>query len=310
MPSLRSRPIPNLQDIDLRLLRVFVSVARNRGFSAAQTELNIGQSTISGYITKLEDRLGVKLCLRGRSGFRLTDAGEKLYDAAIELFEDLDRFRLKVGEVRDDLNGNFYAGTVDSVVQVKDSVIPKLLGAFAEKAPNLHLDFRLASPQALVRELTAKRFSVIILPVFRPLAGLKVLELEARNPQILFCARNHPLYGKSPAEEELRAAPFADRAHMEGWAPYSSRALNVAATTVDVECQLLLILSGKFIGYLPARHVSSYVASGELWPLSHPEMDYDSRMCLAVRADDESTATQIFTSLASGLTGNVLQSES
>jgi DNA-binding transcriptional LysR family regulator len=309
MVSLSSRPIPNLQDVDLRLLRVFVSVARNRGFSAAQTELNIGQSTISGYISSLEDRLGVKLCKRGRGGFNLTDSGEQLYDAALELFDDLDRFRLKVGEVRDDLTGNYAIGTVDSVVSLGQSVLPRILGSFAKDAPNLMLELRLASPQALVRDLNSKRFNAIVLPVFRPLVQAKVVSLDESNPQILFCARNHPLYGKEPDLEQIKAMPFADRAHMEGWSPYTCRGLNVAATTVDVECQLLLILSGQFIGYLPNYHAQDLVESGELWSLSHPEFDYDSRVCLAVRSDDESEATRFLVHAAEAVTGRELASE-
>ena len=309
MASRRSRPIPNLQDVDLKLLRVFVSVARNRGFSAAQTELNIGQSTISGYISKLEDRLGIKLCKRGRAGFDLTDAGEKMYDAALELFDDLDRFRLKVGEAKDDLSGNYAIGTVDSVAPLGDALISKILANFIDLAPRLLLDMRLASPQALVRELHSKRFNAIILPVFRPLSQTKVLTLEPGNPQVLFCARNHPLYGKDPDVEEIRASPFADRAHMEGWSPYTSRGLNIAARTVDVECQLMLILSGRLIGYLPDHQAQPYLESGELWKLSHPSLDYYSRVCLAVRADDESGATALLMKAAEKKTGRAFVSE-
>ena len=35
-----------VHDVDLRLLRVFDAVVRSGGFSAAQAELNVGQSTI------------------------------------------------------------------------------------------------------------------------------------------------------------------------------------------------------------------------------------------------------------------------
>lgn len=309
MPPFRSRPIPNLQDIDLRLLRTFVSVARNRGFSAAQTELNIGQSTISGYISKLEDRLGIKLCKRGRGGFDLTDAGEQIYDAAIELFDDLDRFRLKVGEARDDLTGNYSIGTVDSVAPIGDGLFSRILGSFVSKAPNLHLNLRLASPQALVRELHSRRFNAIVLPIFRPLVQTRVITLDGSNPQILYCARNHPLYGKEPDPVKIREMPFADRTHMEGWSPYTSRALNVAAGTVDVECQLMLILSGQFIGYLPAHHARELEAAGDLWSLSHPDLDYNSRVCLGVRADDESEATALLVKSAEEQTGLKFASE-
>ncbi len=60
---------------DIRLLRVFEAVVKNGGFTAAQGELNISQSTISNHITALEQRLGVTLHQRGRGGFWLTDKG-------------------------------------------------------------------------------------------------------------------------------------------------------------------------------------------------------------------------------------------
>ncbi|MDE0113861.1 MAG: LysR family transcriptional regulator, partial [Albidovulum sp.] len=39
---------------DLRALRVFDALARHGGFSAAQSELNISQPTISNHLTALE----------------------------------------------------------------------------------------------------------------------------------------------------------------------------------------------------------------------------------------------------------------
>jgi len=60
-----------LSGTDFRLLKVFDAVVRHGGFAAAQTELNVGLSTISNHITALEQRLGFSLCQRGRGGFKL-----------------------------------------------------------------------------------------------------------------------------------------------------------------------------------------------------------------------------------------------
>src|SRR5436309_2250769 len=46
-------------DMDLRLLRVFKSVADCGGMAAAELDLNIGVSTISRHIKDLETRLGL-----------------------------------------------------------------------------------------------------------------------------------------------------------------------------------------------------------------------------------------------------------
>jgi DNA-binding transcriptional LysR family regulator len=74
-----------LSGTDLRLLKVFDAAVRHDGFAAAQTELNVGLSTISNHITALEQRLGVKLCQRGRSGFKLSTEGELVFEEAQRL---------------------------------------------------------------------------------------------------------------------------------------------------------------------------------------------------------------------------------
>ena len=65
-----------LDNIDLRLLRVFVALAEAGSFSNAQIALNLSQSTLSTHIKSLERLLNGELCLRGRRGFKLTPFGE------------------------------------------------------------------------------------------------------------------------------------------------------------------------------------------------------------------------------------------
>jgi DNA-binding transcriptional LysR family regulator len=77
--------LANLSESDLRLLRVFAKVVEAGGYSAAQIELNVSQSTISTHMTELEHRLGVRLCQRGRSGFSVTEKGRLIYQASLRL---------------------------------------------------------------------------------------------------------------------------------------------------------------------------------------------------------------------------------
>lgn len=57
-----------LHDLDLHLLRLFVRVVECGGFSAAQGDLGLSQSSISQQMAKLETRLGYRLCSRGKGG--------------------------------------------------------------------------------------------------------------------------------------------------------------------------------------------------------------------------------------------------
>jgi hypothetical protein len=67
-----------VRSLDLKLLKVFVAVVENGGFSAAQASLNVGQSTISGYMRDLELRLGMRLCNRGISVCALSNESTNL----------------------------------------------------------------------------------------------------------------------------------------------------------------------------------------------------------------------------------------
>lgn len=72
------KSIPVTHDIDTRLLRAFVSVAEQRGFSTAAVALHITQPALSRRIRDLEVLLGVRLFDRASRRVQLTSAGEEL----------------------------------------------------------------------------------------------------------------------------------------------------------------------------------------------------------------------------------------
>ena len=71
-PAAPLPPLMRLDDVDLRLLRVFKAVADCGGMASAELELDLAMSTISRHVKELETRLGLVLCRRGRAGFALT----------------------------------------------------------------------------------------------------------------------------------------------------------------------------------------------------------------------------------------------
>lgn len=62
----------------IKLLIVFFTVAKHRNISRASEELHLTQPSVSSSLIDLEDRIGVKLFVRGPRGVTLTDAGETL----------------------------------------------------------------------------------------------------------------------------------------------------------------------------------------------------------------------------------------
>ena len=67
-----------LPDLDLDLLRGFVTVAERGGFTAAGQALGLTQSAVSLKVKRLEDVLGKPVLLRQPKGVALTREGETL----------------------------------------------------------------------------------------------------------------------------------------------------------------------------------------------------------------------------------------
>ncbi|MTI44624.1 DNA-binding transcriptional LysR family regulator [Roseibium hamelinense] len=76
-----SRPL----SLDVNLLRTFVAVANAGQITGAATSLNMTQSAASQQMTRLEQLLGLKLLDRSPNKVRLSQDGDRLYDAAVRL---------------------------------------------------------------------------------------------------------------------------------------------------------------------------------------------------------------------------------
>jgi DNA-binding transcriptional LysR family regulator len=72
-------------------LQTFVAVAESGGFNAAARRLNRSPPSVTRIVAGLEARIGTRLFLRTTRHVALTEAGERLFQDAERLLEDLDR---------------------------------------------------------------------------------------------------------------------------------------------------------------------------------------------------------------------------
>ena len=127
--------LAQIADLDLKLLKLFKTVVECGGFAAAETELNISRSTISIHMSKLEARLGLSLCQRGRSGFVLSEEGAAVYQAVNRLLEQIEDFRSQLNGLHVQLAGELRILTSDSVLLDPRCPLTPALGEFARQAP-------------------------------------------------------------------------------------------------------------------------------------------------------------------------------
>ncbi|RNF86410.1 LysR substrate-binding domain-containing protein [Montanilutibacter psychrotolerans] len=75
----------------LTALRAFEAAARHLSFKHAAAELSLTPTAISHQVRQLEDRLGVRLFVRGTRRVDLTEAGQSLYPALRDGFDGIAR---------------------------------------------------------------------------------------------------------------------------------------------------------------------------------------------------------------------------
>lgn len=249
-----------LSDVDLRLLRVFNAIVQANGFSAAEQALGMTQSTISVHMRSLEDRLGLRLCERGRGGFYLTEAGRQVHSAMLDLLGSLERFQGAVAGARGELGGELTFGTVDAMTSNGRLNMDRAVATFAARAPRVRLSIDIATPQDLARGVLTGRYQVVLMPTDQTPSQTHVVDVF-RERQNLYCGYGHPLFNTPDAaltDAVLAAQPFAGRSYMTE-AARCGIAFDRRAVTAHMEATLLLLLSGAFIGFLPDHYAAAQV---------------------------------------------------
>lgn len=263
-----------LSDMDLRLLRVFKSVVECGGMAAAELELNIGTSTVSRHIKDLETRLGLTLCRRGRAGFALTTEGQQIYTETLRLLAGADAFRSSVDEIHRRMGGQLNLAMFDKTASNPGAHLGQAIALFTELAPDVSLHLFVVPLNAIERGVIDGQFQVGVIPGHRSSDTLAYEELFAET-MFLYCGAPHALFKTEPSGmtwDDVRAYPFAGLGYHSPNMDISQQVhLARKATGYDQESIATLILSGKFLGFLPDHYAEGFVRSGQMRAV-HPAL--------------------------------------
>ncbi len=253
-----------VQDVDLRLLRIFVTIVECGGLSAAESRLNIGRSTISTHLSDLEIRLGLKLCKRGRSGFELTDAGRITYQASLELLQQCETFASTVAGSKHQLSGRVTIAIIDTLVSDPRCGVSKAIARLKARSSNLQFEIYVCEAREVETSVANGRSLVGIGVSRHQIRGLDYVPLH-NETNYLYCGQGHPLFDCDankisellPQAEVISSNYLRDKDSRNDGLNYQN-----SASAYHDEGIAHLILSGQFIGYLPEHYASYWVDKG------------------------------------------------
>ncbi len=285
-------------DSDIRLLRVFKTVVESGGLSAAEVELNIGKSTISKHVTDLELRLGLKLCTRGPAGFALTEDGAKVLQAADHLLVSVSQFRNEVNEIKEQLGGTIRISLFDQCASNPDSRLARAIHRFNEAAPSVQIELSLEPPNVIETMVISGQLDIGIIALHRPSTSLNYAPLYGEN-MFLYCGREHPLF--EIPDRELRTSDLL-RYNYVGLSVNSPNLIvgqqlgfKRSAKVQSEQALAILILSGRYIGYLPDHLAQDFVDQKKMRVVLPDETQYRTRFAAVTRKQPEPTrVTNLF----------------
>lgn len=289
--------IQNLSDIDIRLVRIFLTVTECGGFAASELELNIGRSTISKHISDLEMRVGMKLCNRGPSGFSLTPEGEMVLASAQRLLAHIDAYQAEIDDIHTTLTGTLRLGVFDQSSTNPNARLHDTIRKFDRIAPEVELEITLATPSNLEARVIDGTLDLAIVPIHRKSSQLNYLPIYTER-MTLYCGRGHELFGTPshvPLEElNLRRFKYAGYAfNSPNMKAGQNLGVKRAARVQEEEALALLIQSGRYIGYLADHVAETFVNHERVWPVAPVETGYSSTFAAITRKKPEPTRKTI-----------------
>ncbi|AFP29341.1 LysR family transcriptional regulator [Marinobacter sp. BSs20148] len=273
-------------DYEVRLLKVFEAVVESGGFSAAERELSIGRSTISTHIANLEGRLNLKLCLRGRGGFSLTEEGAEVYELMKTLLSALEGFRTGVNALHVSLTGELRIIASDAICMDPQSGLSPAIARFTEAAPSVNVLLDVRPLSDIERMVLNDEADIGLIPYHRQLTGLDYRRLYA-DACHLYCSRTHPLFNAKPSPQ-LRDQILSSKVvhagiHTSPEVGAQLADMNKAAISYFYEARLAMILSGAYIGFMPDAFVQRHVEAGDLCALVPETKQYSLEVCAITR---------------------------
>lgn len=260
-------------ELDWNLLRTFMVIVQEGSITAAASKLLLTQPAVSLALKRLEQQLGRRLIERGGGRFRVTEAGETIYNEVVDIYGTISRFGILVRDIREEIAGHV---RILMASRIQTAIFDRVLKEFHERHPLV--TFRIdVMPSADIQLAIQQKIGTLGVCLMRePSPGLKS-EVLIHQTYRLYCGRSHHLYGRSNLDvAELRKEDFVSFTsdQLDGAlspvAVFRARegfAGRIVGSSANLEEVRRMIVCGLGIGPLPEHIAQRDVDDGELWEL-------------------------------------------
>lgn len=127
---------------DLNDMAAFAKVVQAGGFTAAANNLGLPKSNVSRRISRLEEKLGVRLLERTTRRLHLTDVGEVYFQHCQRILEEADSAGLSVNQIHETPSGLLRIGSAATIGQ---QLLSPVMTEFLQQNPEIQLQLTLTN---------------------------------------------------------------------------------------------------------------------------------------------------------------------
>ena len=172
----------------LHQLKVFETVARLTSITRAAEELSLTQPTVSMQIKQLTQNIGVPLFEQIGKKLYLTQAGQELVITCREIFNELARFEMKIGDFQGMKQGKLRLATITTTKYF----MPRAIAPFCQLYPGVDVALEITNHERVLERLNENLDDLYFISKVPDRLDV-ALHPFLENPLVVIAPKNHPL---------------------------------------------------------------------------------------------------------------------
>jgi len=172
--------------MEFRKLKYILTVAEHRSITRAAEELFITQPSLSHFIAKTEEEMGVRLFDRSTTPLSLTFAGEQYVETALQILRLNEQLTKELRDTSQNIRGRINVGMPRERAAY---MIPLLLPPFHKIYPGIEINLVESKSDSLIEAVTRGRTDFAIMPEPHRVAGLEC-EMICQEELVLVAGDN------------------------------------------------------------------------------------------------------------------------
>lgn len=235
--------------MEIRILRYFLTVAREENITRAAALLHITQPTLSRQLMQLEEELGIKLFYRGRHNIVLTEEGMLLRRRAQEIVDLTEKTEKELIHGEENISGDISIGCGETENM---KPLAEIMVSFQEKYPNVVFNIYTAIADDVKERLENGTLDIGLLLEPVEISKYQFVRMPLKEKWQVLMRKDSPLAKKEKiTPDDLAGMPLiiakrqSVRNELENWFGHNVDQIHIVSTlNLSYNNQSIMVESG------------------------------------------------------------------